>query len=223
MFTEEHDYMKNMNRVHDLTGQKSGRLTVLEVDLSKQTRKTYWICQCDCGNIVSVRSDRIISGRSKSCGCYKNELSAERVAKNHTHKQSHTKLHNTWLGMKSRCYNKNNDRYEQWGGRGITVCDEWKNDFVSFYKWSLENGYSEELTIDRIDNDGNYEPNNCRWTNQKQQSRNRRTNINITIGNSTKTLTEWCEIFNLPYKTINARYHRQKDIGIEELFKPIPR
>lgn len=215
--------MKNINRVHDLTGQRSGRLTVIGIDDSKQTRKTYWICRCDCGKIVSVRSDAIVSKKSKSCGCYKNELSTERVMKNHTHKQSGTRLYNIWQGMKGRCYNKNDPRYCRWGGRGITVCDEWKDNFTSFYEWALEHGYSDDLTIDRIDNDGNYEPDNCRWASKKQQSRNRRSNISITIGNSTRTLTEWCEIFNLPYNAINARYHRNNNISIEKLFRPIPR
>ena len=214
--------MKRMKSVHDLTGQKFGRLTVIGIDESRNTKKTYWICQCDCGNISSHRSDGLLAGTIKSCGCYKSEQDAIRVAKNHKHKQSGTRLYNIWLGMKSRCYNTNDPVYKNWGGRGVTVCDEWKNDFACFYEWAIENGYNDKLTIDRIDNDGNYTPDNCRWASQKQQSRNRRSNIEITIGNETKTLIEWCEIFKLPYQTIHARYTRMQNEGqvsLDRLFK----
>lgn len=214
--------MKNIKRVHDLTGQRFGRLTVIGIDEGKQTKKTYWICQCDCGKISSHRSDGLLAGTIKSCGCYKSEQDAIRVAKNHKHKQSGTRLYNIWLGMKARCYNSNDPVYANWGGRGITVCDEWKNDFACFYNWATENGYNDNLTIDRIDNDGNYTPNNCRWASPKQQARNRRSNINITIGNETKTLVEWCEIFKLPYQNIRGRYIRMQDegqISLDRLFK----
>lgn len=214
--------MKDIKRVHDLTGQRFGRLTVIGIDESKNTRKTYWLCQCDCGKITSTRSDRLISERVKSCGCYKSEQDAIRVSKNHTHKQSGTRLYGIWMGMKGRCYNPNDPVYKNWGGRGIEVCDEWRNDFACFYKWAVENGYKEDLTIDRINNDGNYTPKNCRWASPKQQARNRRSNINITIGNTTKTLTEWCELFDLPYKTVNARYKRMINTGqisLDKLFK----
>ncbi len=213
--------MKNLNRVHDLTGQRFGRLTVIGIDESRNTRKTYWICQCDCGNMSSHRSDGLLSGSIKSCGCYKREQSAIKVSKNHKHKQSGTRLYNIWLGMKGRCYNPNDPVYKNWGGRGITICDDWKNDFSCFYNWAINNGYMENLTIDRIDNDGNYEPDNCRWASQKQQSSNRRSNINIKIGNETKTLMEWCEIFKLPYTTVNMRYRRMRGdgkISLDKLF-----
>lgn len=209
---------KNLNRVHDLTGEKFNRLLVVGIDSGKETRKTYWICQCDCGNIVSVRSDALLSGKTKSCGCYKSEQDAKRAAKNHKHKQSGTRLYEIWQGMKSRCFYEKDARYSRYGGRGITVCNEWKEDFKAFFDWSLENGYSENLTIDRIDNDRNYEPSNCRWVTMKDQSKNRSTNIKITIGNSTRTLSEWCDIFNLKYSTINARYKRNGFISIDDLF-----
>lgn len=98
------------------------------------------------------------------------------------------------------------------------MCDEWKNDFVKFFEWAMSNGYSENLTIDRIDNDKNYEPDNCRWADAETQCNNRGTNINITIGNATKTLTQWCEIFELKYTTVIARYHANGFISIDELF-----
>lgn len=213
--------MKNLSKVKDLTGKRFGRLTVIGIDEGKQTRKTYWLCQCDCGKISSHRSDGLISGSIRSCGCLKNELSAERVAKNHKHKQSGTRLYHIWQGMKSRCYTKTSPDYQRWGGRGIKMCDEWRDSFESFYEWAMASGYKDTLTIDRVDNDGDYTPDNCRWTTAREQSRNRRSNIPITIGNTTKTLTEWCEIFNLDYKMVNARYKRMEDgaISLDKLFK----
>lgn len=209
--------MKNLNRTHNLIGERFGKLTVIGLD-DKGTRKTYWVCQCDCGNIKSIRSDALVSNITKSCGCLKKEQDKVNLTANHSHKQSRTRLYTIWQGMKDRCCNPHNVRYERYGGRGIKVCDEWKNGFQNFYNWAIENGYSENLTIDRIDNDGDYSPRNCRWANLKEQSRNRSTNINITIGNATKTLTEWCEIFKLDYNTIEARYKRNGFIGINELF-----
>lgn len=214
--------MKNMNRVHDLTGQKFGRLTVIGLDTSKESRKTYWICQCECGKISSHRSDGLLGGHIKSCGCYKSEQDARNVSRNHKHKQSGTRLYGIWAGMKARCHNKNSADYKNWGGRGIKVCDEWRYSFEAFYQWATENGYDENLTIDRINNNDGYNPQNCKWSTAKEQSRNRRSNIDITIGNTTKTLTEWCEIFNLPYSRVNMRYNRmikKGTISLDDLFK----
>lgn len=109
--------------------------------------------------------------------------------------------------MKQRCYNPNNKRYKDWGGRGIAVCSEWKDDFQTFYDWAMVNGYKEGLQIDRIDNNGNYEPNNCRWIDRKQQARNRRSNINYTINGKTRCILEWCEILGLKPKTVYQRIH----------------
>ena len=131
---------------------------------------------------------------------------------------SGTRLYMIWQGMKARCYNVHNASYHSYGGRGITICDEWKNSFESFMKWAYENGYDDSLTIDRKDNDGNYEPQNCQWATMKEQANNRRSSIKITIGNATKTLSEWCEIFEVDFNTVNARYHAHGFIGIDDLF-----
>lgn len=209
--------MKNTGRIVDLTGKKFGRLTVIGLD-DKPGHKTYWICQCECGNMKSVRSDSLKQGAIKSCGCLKKEQDRTNLTANHSHKMSGTRIYEIWQGIKGRCYNKHDARYDRYGGRGITVCDEWRDDFEAFYNWSLDNGYSEDLTIDRIDNDKNYCPQNCKWASAKEQSNNRSTNINITIGNSTRTLTQWCEIFELDPKTIFARYSRNGYISIDDLF-----
>lgn len=214
--------MKNLYRCHDLTGEKFGRLTVIGLDESKNTRKTYWICQCECGGIKSARSDSLLCGAIKSCGCMKKEQDKVNLGRT-THGQEGTRLYLIWQKMKDRCSNTNNPHYCRYGGRGIKVCDEWDNSFVPFYEWAINNGYTEELTLDRIDNDGNYKPSNCRWATMQEQCNNRSSNIKITIGNATKTLLQWCEIFEVDYRTVLSRYHRYPDQTLEQLFSPIPR
>lgn len=210
--------MKNVK--NDLTGQRFGRLTVIGVD-DRNTRKTYYYCKCDCGNVKSIRSDSLISGAIRSCGCIKKEQDRINLEANHSHKMSCTRPYMIWQGMKKRCYYQNDVRYSDYGGRGITVCDEWRNSFTAFYEWSLANGYSDDLTIDRIDNDKGYYPENCRWSSKKEQARNRRSNISIKIGNATKTLTEWCEIFDVDFTTVVARYKRGNCKTIDDLFKSV--
>lgn len=216
---------KNTNKVKDLTGQRFGRLTVIGID-DRGTRKTYWNCLCDCGTIKSVRSDSLQNGAIRSCGCLKKEQDAVNLVNEEKKKViqfgdkfGHLRIHEIWSNMKSRCSNPKDSRYSDYGGRGIKVCDEWKNDFFAFYQWAMSNGYSDNLTIDRIDNNEGYNPLNCRWVDNKTQARNRRSNINITIGNSTRSLKEWCEIFNLPYSRIYARYQRNRLISVDDLFR----
>lgn len=124
------------------------------------------------------------------------------------HGLSNTKLYSIWSGMKRRCYNKNERAYKHYGGRGITICDEWKNDFMSFYDWAMNNGYSEGLTIDRIDNNKGYSPENCRWATVKEQNRNYRRNIKVEYKGETKTLVELAEEYNIDYKLLHQRYKR---------------
>ena len=206
--------------VNDLTGKRFGRLTVIGVE-DNGKRKTYYACQCDCGNVKVIRSDALLSGCTVSCGCKKKEQDKVNLTANHSHKMSGTRLYNIWSGLKGRCNNPNDPRYDRYGGRGISVCEEWNKSFQSFYDWAISNGYSEDLTIDRIDNDGNYEPANCKWSTNKQQCNNRVANINLKIGNTTKTLTEWCEIFNVDTKRTMARYSRDGFISIDRLFNDI--
>lgn len=217
--------MIHNKQIKDLTGLKFGRLTVLGID-DKPGYKTYWNCQCECGNVKSVRSDSLQCGAIKSCGCLKAEYDKINLA--HTqcketmrrrgYKSTGTRLYNIWSGIKKRCLNERDASYDRYGGRGITVCDEWKNSFEAFHDWALSHGYADDLTIDRIDNSGDYCPENCRWATTETQCRNRRSNIIIKIGNSSRTLKEWCEIFDVDYQNANARYHRNGFVSIDDLF-----
>jgi hypothetical protein len=217
--------MKNTKRVKDLTGLRFGRLTVIGLQ-PNETRRSYWVCSCDCGGTKVVRSDALQSGRTVSCGCKKREQDKKnlssgysaRVFKERGFVSGHTRLYGIWQNMRKRCNNENDARYSSYGGRGIKVCDEWDNDYLAFHNWAIENGYGENLTIDRIDNDGNYCPENCRWTTNKEQCNNRRSNIRIKIGNSERTLTEWCDIFCVDSNKIFERYYRNGFTGIDDLF-----
>ncbi|AFL99510.1 AP2 domain-containing protein [Desulfitobacterium dehalogenans ATCC 51507] len=159
-----------MGRFINLSGQKFGRLTAIERAENRGT-KTMWLCECDCGNRKIIAAGDLGSGRTNSCGCLRKEYVA---AKNYIHGHTDDRLNSIWRDMKKRCYNPRNKSYKDYGARGIELCNEWRNDFMSFYKWAIANGYSDELSIDRIDNDKGYEPSNCRWATRLTQNINQR-------------------------------------------------
>ncbi len=168
-----------MRKKIDLTGQRFGSLTVIQKDESRNYKSgcTAWLCICDCGEQKIARSDKLRNGKTKSCGCLVAELF--HPSKTRLFHPSKTRLYYVWNGMKARCNSVNNPNYPNYGARGITVCDEWKNNFQAFYEWAIVNGYDEnaprgQCTIDRIDNDKGYSPDNCRWVDMNVQNRNRR-------------------------------------------------
>lgn len=190
---------------NNLLNKKFGKLTVISQAESKKGR-VMWLCQCECGNKTIVRSSHLTGGLIVSCGCYRSEIGKN----NKTHGMSKTRLYNIWTCMIARCFNNKNNKYYRYGGRGITVCDEWKNDFQAFYDWAMSNGYANDLTIDRINNDGNYEPSNCRWATAKEQANNTSKNHNVEINGETHTVAEWEDISGISQKTLLSRLKRNK-------------
>lgn len=156
-------------RLIDLTGQKFGRLTVVE-RVENKRRRSQWLCKCDCGNEVKVSSSGLRSGNTKSCSCLQKDLARDRLK---THGMSSNRIYNIWYGVIYRCENSNFINFDKYGGRGITVCDNWKKSFDNFYDWAVENGYDDSLEIDREDNDGNYCPENCRFVTHSLNQVNR--------------------------------------------------
>ena len=183
----------------DMTGLKFDRLLVLSLAYTKN-KKSYWNCICDCGVQKIIRQDSLKSGRSKSCGCLNKERPVD-------HGLSGSKIYHVWASMKNRCNNSNDTNYEYYGGRGVSVYSLWnkRDGFINFYKWAIQNGYEKGLTLDRIDVNGNYEPDNCRWITHKKQMLNTRRNKRIKYKNELKTLSEWAQTYNLKFDTLYAR------------------
>ena len=192
-------------RFDDLTGKRFGKLTIIKrLESSKSGHSSMWQCKCDCGTITKVSRNNLMNGHTKSCGCLKHE---SRVR---THGKSKNRLYYVWRDMLNRCFNESVPDYHSYGGRGITVCDEWKDDFQSFYDWAMENGYDETakrgaFTLDRIDVEKDYEPSNCRWVDVKLQQNNRRNNVIIEYDGCSYTLAQLSELTGIPYKTLHKR------------------
>lgn len=197
-----------MGKFIDLTGQRFGRLRVIGFAQKTKDRQFMWKCKCDCGNEVNVRGYSLRSGNTQSCGCLQRETN---VKLRQTHGQGHTRLYNVWSGMKQRCLLSTSSCYQYYGGRGIKVCEEWQR-FEPFYQWAMANGYADNLTIDRIDVNGNYEPSNCRWITLKEQALNTRRNHYITFKSETKTLKEWADALGINHATLLERLERWESL-----------
>jgi hypothetical protein len=198
----------------DLTGKKIGRWLVLK-RVNNHKGRVAFLCRCECGTEREVLSQFLLNGQSKSCGCLNREKASERMKeRNQTHGLSKTRLYTIWKNIHSRCLNKNNPVYKHYGGRGITLCDEWR-DYKNFYQWSMSNGYKDDLTIDRIDVNGNYEPNNCRWADDYTQHNNTRKNVYVVYKGQRKTASQWSR----ELKISKCRLYRQLKNGktLEEI------
>lgn len=190
------------SKFKDLTGQRFGRLVVLSCDDSKKC-----LCECACGKIKLINKRNVACGITVSCGCYAKELASERLYK---HGLIKTKEYSSWENMMHRCYNIDYLKYKNYGGRGIRVCDEWR-DFGQFYK-DMGAKPSPKHSIDRINNDGNYEPGNCRWATSEEQSNNKSNNKYIYYNNKTLTLHQWSVFLRINYNTLQTRLRAGWDI-----------
>lgn len=198
-------------------GMKFGKLTVLELEClkeyvnptnKKKYFKKYYTCKCDCGNLTTVYQGQLISGHTTSCGC-----------KTLKHGQWKSRLYNIWRGIKKRCYDKKNKSYKYYGAKNITMHYEWINDFKAFFDWSISNGYKDNLSIERIDVNGNYEPSNCKWIPIGEQANNKTNNRLISYNNITHNVTEWADILKIPRHRIYQRIY--KGLPLDDIFKNI--
>jgi hypothetical protein len=195
-----------------LIGNKFGRWLVVE-EIHDRKQKSYY-CICECGNENSqvITLSDLKRGHTKSCGCYQKEIAGKMATK---HGLREHRLYSIWASMKTRCYNANSVAYKNYGGRGITICEEWMDEddgFINFYNWAMRSGYSNELTLDRINTNGNYETNNCRWADRITQANNTRVTQYVEINGETRTPNKWREIYNLSRSTYKWRISKGWDI-----------
>lgn len=187
-------------------GDRYSKLTVISGPYLIKRRR-YVDVKCDCGQVKTVKIYHLKDGNTKSCGCYIRGLTSDR---NYLHGISGHPIHKVWSGMIQRCFNPKNRAFKNYGGRGVTVCEEWKNDFKAFYDWAIKNGWAKGLEIDRENNNGIYEPGNCRWVTRKVNSNNRRCSHIIEFNGQSKTAKEWAEAYNIPYTCLINRINLYK-------------
>lgn len=193
----------NRRKFKDITGQVFGRLTVLAP--RKVGRKYRWLCRCECGNETIVQRGALLGGTTASCGCLATEML---IARSSTHCMTRTPEHRTWAGMKSRCYNQHTHSFSDYGGRGITVCNRWRESFEAFYA-DMGPRPSPRHSLDRIDNDGNYEPGNCRWATRSEQQTNKRNNHRLELNGECLTIADWSRKLGFPKWLIRQRIVKQ--------------
>ena len=182
----------------DRRGARFGRLFVKSLHPERSLRgQTMWVCECDCGNEVIVQTGNLQSGNTISCGCYGRERTVEA---SRTHGMRQSSEYQSWVKLRGRCFSEYNNRYVSHGGRGITVCDRWKDSFQNFYD-DMGPKPTPKHSIERIDNEGNYEPENCKWATPREQANNRRSSLKLDIYGEVKSLAQWCREFEVPYKS----------------------
>lgn len=196
-------------------GRRFGRLTVIERSKTIIPKNVLWVCKCDCGNILEVAGNSLRSGNTKSCGCLKLEMASN---KPHDHHLCKSRLYVVWNLMKHRCLDPKDNKYKDYGGRGIEICPEWlgTDGFVAFYNWAYANGYDDsapkgQCTLDRIDVNGNYEPDNCRWVSNSEQALNKRNTVYLTINDVTKPLMLWCREYGVSDSMVRRRIYKGMD------------
>lgn len=194
-------------KVIDRTGMRYGRLTVISQAERTNDGFTQWLCKCDCGKTKIIPTHNLT--RIQSCGCYKQEVFKRDHIK---HGNSKTKLYHVWSSMKARCKNQNNKEWHRYGGRGISVCEEWRNGYEPFQNWALSHGYKEGLTLDRIDNDKGYSPDNCRWITLSEQQNNTSRNRFIEYNGEVKTASQIAKENNVNAKMFCQRIASGWDI-----------
>ena len=185
----------------DLTGQRFTRWTVISKNLERSVYEAYWNCICDCGNIGIIRGSSLRQKQSQSCGCLSSDVTTKRITK---HNMYYTRIYSIYTSMKQRCLNKNHEAYNQYGGRGIKICDRWLQSFENFYA-DMGDLPTNKHQIDRINNDGNYEPGNCRWATVAENSRNKKTTRFLTFGGKTQCLMDWALENKLHFATLSSR------------------
>lgn len=197
-----------MNR-KDLTGERFGKLIVIRFEgykvFNDGHKRSKWFCKCDCGKEITVMGGALTSGNTKSCGCSRHIFDN---TKKKSHGMRNSRLYRVWINMRVRCNNPKCKRYPNYGGRGIKVCEEWDKNSMAFIDWALKNGYNENLTIDRIDVDGDYEPNNCRWIDMQEQQNNRTNNRVIEFNGEKHTVKQWSRITGIHNDTLLYRLKR---------------
>jgi hypothetical protein len=192
-----------MPKIIDLSiyiGIKYNLLTIVSIE--RVNSKLYVNAKCDCGNIGRYMLVKLKDGHTKSCGCLHKKVMSNILS---SHGLYHTRLYKIWNGMIDRCRREKNKSYKNYGGRGIIVCQAWAKDFLTFYNWAMQNGYEDNLTIERNDVNGNYAPENCKWVTHKAQALNRRDNHRVTHNGVTKTIAEWAKDLKINYNTLINR------------------
>lgn len=206
--------------MNDLTGKRFGRLLVLRRHGTNPNKCATWLCRCDCGNEKVAVGSYLTHGETRSCGCLRREYARDSMK---THGRSKTRLYRVWVGMKNRCLNEKTDNYQYYGAKGISICEEWIDDYPAFEAWALSHGYddsagAQECTLDRIDNSKDYSSDNCRWVDHKQQCNNQSSNRVFTYRGQTKTMSEWADAVGIKYATLRARI--AKGMPFEKAIQP---